>query len=196
MTRTTQRGQAASKTNSIKWSKALERVLEQLNSLSADEAEVQFRKCCGSTAWASNTAAERPFATLSELITKADDIWWSLKPHDWLEAFRCHPKIGEKKAADQISLEAQKWSEQEQAGVGNVTQATTQALTELNQEYEEKFGYICIVCATGKSSAEMLASLRERLKNDPDTELRTAAGEQAKITQLRLKKLIDSFEIA
>jgi len=174
----------------------LERVLEQLNSLSADEAEVEFKKCCGSTGWARQMANCRPFATLAELITKADDVWWSLKPDDWLEAFRHHPKIGEKKATAQTSLEAQKWSEQEQAGVGNAGRATTQALTELNEEYEEKFGYIYIVCATGKSSAEMLAILRERLKNDPDTELRTAAGEQAKITQLRLKKLIAGFEIA
>ncbi len=170
--------------------KPLEPVLEQLNSLSADAAEVEFRKCCGSTAWASTMASERPFASLAELITKADDVWWSLRPNDWLEAFRCHPKIGERKAADRTSLEAQKWSEQEQAGVGKMTQATTQSLTELNQEYEEKFGYIYIVCATGKSSGEMLASLRERVKNDPATELRSAASEQAKITQLRLKKLI------
>ena len=170
--------------------------LERLNSLSPDEAEVEFRKCCGATAWASKMATERPFATLTELITKADDVWWSLKPDDWLEAFRCHPKIGEKKAATQTSLETQKWSEQEQAGIVNAAQATTRALTELNQEYEEKFGYIYIVCAMGKSSEEMLEILSERLKNGPDTELRTAAGEQAKITQLRLKKLIDSYEIA
>lgn len=171
----------------------MERVLERLNSLSADEAEVEFRKCCGSTGWARHLANSRPFATLAELITKADDVWWLLKPNDWLEAFRCHPKIGERKAAAETSLEVQEWSEQEQAGVGNAARATTQALTELNQEYEQKFGYIYIVCATGKSSEEMLSILRERLKNDPDTELRTAAGEQAKITQLRLKKLIRQF---
>ena len=135
-------------------------------------------------------ANSRPFATMAELIAKSDDVWWSLKSDDWLEAFQCHPKIGEKKATAQTSLEAQRWSEQEQTGVGNVSQATTQALTELNQEYEEKFGYIYIVCATGKSSEELLAILRERLKNDPETELRTAAFEQAKITQLRLTKLI------
>ncbi len=151
---------------------------------------MEFSKCCGSIAWVRQMVNSRPFASLAEVVATADEAWWSLKPNDWLEAFRCHPKIGEKKAAAQTSLEAQKWSEQEQAGAGNAAQATTQALTELNQEYEEKFGYIYIVCATGKSSEEMLAILRERLKNDRDTELRIAAGEQAKITLLRLKKLV------
>ena len=136
----------------------------------------------------------RPYATEAELITKADAVWWSLNSDDWLEAFRCHPKIGEKKAASSTSLESQKWSEQEQAGIANTGHATTQALAALNVEYERTFGYIYIVCATGKTSEEMLAILRERLRNNPATELRTAAGEQAKITQLRLKKLIDSLE--
>ena len=136
----------------------------------------------------------RPFATESELITQSDAAWWSLNSDDWLEAFRCHPKIGEKKSATSTSVESQKWSEQEQAGIANTRHAVTKALAELNVEYEMTFGYIYIVCATGKTSEEMLASLRERLRNDPATELRKAAGEQAKITQLRLKKLIDRFE--
>ena len=139
-------------------------------------------------------AGARPYATEAELITKADAVWWSLNSDDWLEAFRCHPKIGEKKAAASTSLESQKWSEQEQAGVANTAHATTKAFADLNIEYEKTFGYIYIVCATGKTSEEMLASLRERLRNDPAIELRIAAGEQAKITQLRLKKLIDGFE--
>jgi len=172
----------------------LNRGLLQLNSLSAGEAEAELLKCCGSTNWASKMAAARPYATEAELITKADDVWWSLSSDDWLEAFRCHPKIGEKKAAASTSLHSQKWSEQEQAGIAKTGLATTQALAELNIEYEMTFGYIYIVCATGKTSEEMLTSLKERLRNDPTTELRTAAEEQAKITHLRLKKLIDGFE--
>ena len=139
-------------------------------------------------------AGVRPFATEAQLVTQSNAVWWSLNSDDWLEAFRGHPKIGEKKAAASSSLEAQKWSEQEQAGIANTGHTTTKVLADLNSEYERIFGYIYIVCATGKTSEEMLASLRERLRNDPATELRTAAGEQAKITQLRLKKLIDSFE--
>ena len=172
----------------------MNRGLLQLNSLSADEAESELLKCCGSTNWARKVAGERPYATEVELITRADAVWWSLSPDDWLEAFQCHPKIGETKAAASTSLESQKWSEQEQAGIANTGYATTQVLAALNIEYERTFGYIYIVCATGKTSEEMLTSLRERLRNDPATEFRIAAGEQAKITQLRLQKLIDRFE--
>lgn len=135
-------------------------------------------------------ARERPFDSVAALIARAENIWFSLAPHDWLEAFRSHPKIGSKKAAHRISAEAQKWSEQEQSGANNAGKETMQALAELNQQYEEKFGYIFIVCATGKSSEEMVSTLRERLENHPDKELRIAATEQAKITELRLNKLL------
>jgi OHCU decarboxylase len=136
-------------------------------------------------------ANERPFDSVAELIACAENIWLSLAPHDWLEAFRSHPKIGEKKAAEQTSAAAQKWSEQEQSGASNAGQETMQAFAELNREYEKKFGYIFIVCATGKSLEEMLSILRERLGNNPDEELRIAATEQAKITELRINKLLN-----
>jgi len=134
--------------------------------------------------------AERPFASLDDLSAKSDRVWWSLEPNDWLEAFRSHPKIGEKKAAQPISGEARRWSEQEQAGLLNSEQKILEDLAELNRAYEEKFGYIFVVCASGKSSEEMLALLRVRLENNPEEELRIAAAEQAKITQLRLRKLL------
>lgn len=171
----------------------MDQALERLNSLSAEAAEVEFNKCCGSIVWSKKMAAARPFATASEMISIADDLWWALGADDWLEAFRAHPKIGERKAAAQITIEAQKWSQQEQPSIGNARQETTQALAELNQTYEDRFGYIYIVCATGKSSEELLAILKDRLNNDPEAELRTAAAEQAKITQLRLKKLLGSL---
>ena len=165
--------------------------LEQLNSLPVAEAVREFRKCCGSGDWAQQMAAERPFSTSDELSKAADRVWWSLESADWLEAFRSHPKIGEKKAADAVSPEARSWSADEQASISSAGRDTMHSLAELNQRYEEKFGYIYIVCATGKRSEEMLGLLRERMDNDPDTELRTAASEQAKITQLRLRKLIE-----
>jgi len=164
--------------------------LASLNSLSSSQAEAEFRKCCGSKNWAQQLTAARPFATFDELTTKADRIWWSLDPQDWLEAFHSHPKIGEKKAAAPTAVEAQRWSEDEQAGTGDAAQQTLDALAKLNQTYEEKFGYIFIVCASGKSFEEMLAILRARLENSADAELRVAAAEQAKITQLRLGKLL------
>jgi OHCU decarboxylase len=164
--------------------------LRRLNSLAASDATTELLKCCGSRGWARRLSAERPFENLDELIDSSDRVWWSLEPGDWLEAFRSHPKIGEKKAASEVAVEAQKWSEDEQSGVRNSVQETTKALAELNGEYEEKFGYIFIVCASGKSSEEMLDILRERLGNGPEKELQIAAAEQAKITRLRLAKLL------
>jgi OHCU decarboxylase len=165
--------------------------LEQLSLLSAKEAESEFLKCCGSRRWARQMAGARHFASFNELSEMADRVWWSLEPRDWLEAFHSHPKIGEKKAEALTSDEAKRWSEAEQSGVSNAAAQTMQALAELNQKYEDKFGYIFIVCASGKSSEEMLAILRSRLENDPHEELRIAAAEQAKITELRLKKLVE-----
>ena len=164
--------------------------LEQLNLLPTREAESEFLKCCGSRRWAEQMIAERPFESLNDLIAKADRVWRALEPLDWLEAFRSHPKIGEKKAVATTSDQSKRWSEAEQSGLGNAAAQTLHTLAELNREYEDKFGYIFIVCASGKSSEEMLAILRQRLANNPDEELRIAAAEQAKITKLRLQKLL------
>jgi OHCU decarboxylase len=166
--------------------------LERLNSFATSEAESELLKCCGSRRWAQHMVQARPFASSSELTAKAEQIWWELEPADWLEAFHSHPKIGEQTAAAPTSDHSKRWSEAEQAGVSNAATQTLQALAVLNREYEEKFGYIFIVCATGKSSEEMLGILRGRLENPVDEELRNAAAEQDLITQLRLKKLIDS----
>jgi len=166
--------------------------LTPLNSLSADEATAELRQCCGSKRWAEQMSRDRPYETVEDLLEHADRIWWSLNPDDWLEAFRSHPKIGEKKASDNVSAQSHHWSGQEQAGMSSASQETANSLTELNRAYEQKFGFIFIICATGKSSAEMLAALQDRLQHDSDTELRLAAVEQAKITALRLKKLLNS----
>lgn len=166
--------------------------LEWVNSLTADEAARELLQCCGSKRWAREIANARPYATIETLLAKAHDTWWSLDPSDWLEAFRSHPKIGEKKAADKVSAQSQQWSGQEQSGVANASQDTVASLAALNEEYEQKFGYIFIICATGKTSAEMLSALRERLQHDPESELPIAAAEQGKITELRLKKLLTS----
>jgi len=164
--------------------------LEQLNDASADDAEIEFLKCCGSTRWAFEMTEARPFASNDALFAKADDIWWALSAEDWLEAFRAHPKIGEKKASATQAEQAQSWSAQEQSGVANASSQTKDELARLNREYEDRFGFIFIVCASGRSSAEMLAILNSRIDNDRDTELRIAAEEQRKITRLRLEKLL------
>jgi len=166
--------------------------LAWLNSLPPVEAEKELLQCCGSTRWAQQMAAARPYRTLENLTATANELWWSLDRNDWLEAFRSHPKIGEKKAADPVSTQASQWSGQEQAGVATASQETVDSLATLNRAYEEKFGFIFIICATGKTSAEMMSSLRERLEHDAVDELPIAAAEQSKITALRLNKLLTS----
>lgn len=169
---------------------ALNTQLKRLNSLSPAQAEAEFLKCCGSTRWAREMTDARPFTALEDLLARADSVWWSLNQEDWLEAFRAHPKIGEQKAASAQSEQAQNWSTQEQSGTEGAEAETRAALAAGNQEYEERFGFIFIVCATGKSSAEMLETLTRRLQSESGTELPVAAEEQRKITRLRLEKLL------
>jgi OHCU decarboxylase len=164
--------------------------LDWLNQLPPGEATTALQQCCGSARWAQQMIAARPYQNLEELIRRANDIWWSLDHRDWVEAFRSHPKIGERKAAQSVSTQTREWSGQEQAGVSNASQQTITSLAALNRAYEEKFGFIFIICATGKSPDEMLSALRERLDNEADAELKIAAAEQNKITGLRLKKLL------
>ena len=166
--------------------------LAWLNSLSDEEAAKELLQCCGSKRWVTEMATQRPFQSEETLLAAANDIWWSLDPSDWLEAFRSHPKIGEKKAADKVSAQSQQWSGQEQSGVAKASHETVSTLATLNHDYEQKFGFIFIICATGKTSDEMLSALRERLQHDTQAELPLAAAEQSKITELRLKKLLTS----
>ena len=164
--------------------------LEELNRLSPEHAQAELLKCCGSTAWAKRTSDARPFSNSDELASKADEIWWALREDDWLEAFRAHPKIGGKKAATAQSQQAQNWSAAEQSGVATASSQTIDELADLNRQYEGRFGFIFIVCATGKSSEEMLEILKTRFQNEPATEIRIAAEEQSKIIRLRLEKLL------
>jgi OHCU decarboxylase len=164
--------------------------LELLNALGRAEAEQALLQCCGAKRWAHTVAASRPYENVEVLITRANEIWWSLQPADWLEAFRSHPKIGEKKAAETVSDQSRQWSGQEQSGVSQASQETVDTLAMLNRVYEKKFGFIFIICATGKTSEKMLVALRERLDNDATRELTIAAAEQGKITELRLRKLL------
>jgi OHCU decarboxylase len=170
----------------------MQRDLAWLNSLTADEALKEFLQCCGSRRWAAEMVKQRPFPTEEALLGTANDIWWWLDRSDWLEAFRSHPKIGEKKAADNVSAQSQQWSGQEQSGVAGASPEAVDSLAALNHDYEQKFGFIFIICATGKTSDEMLLALRERLRHDTQAELPIAAAEQSKITDLRLKKLLTS----
>jgi OHCU decarboxylase len=165
--------------------------LQRLNALPDDEAAAAFLTCCGSTRWAREMARLRPFGSQADVHTSGAEVWLALDPADWDEAFRAHPRIGERKAAPSQGAQAAAWSAQEQSAAA-VEGDVAAALAAGNRAYEERFGRIYIVCATGKTAAEMLAILRARLANDPATELRAAAAEQAKITRLRLEKLLFS----
>ncbi len=164
--------------------------LAPLNALSVSAAERELGSCCGSTAWVRRLASRRPFGDANELHAVADEVWWNLTSNDWLEAFRVHPRIGERVASDPQSSVSKAWSDTEQSEVHAAPGGVRDILVQANAEYYERFGYIFIVCATGKSAQEMLAMLRSRLGNDPDAELRIAAEEQSRITKLRLEKLI------
>jgi 2-oxo-4-hydroxy-4-carboxy-5-ureidoimidazoline decarboxylase len=166
--------------------------LEQLNEAASDAAEARFLDCCGSRRWASEMTAARPFAEATALLKQAEQIWLSLDARDWLEAFAAHPKIGSRRAAPKQQIQSAEWSRGEQASVESAESSVLDALAAANRLYEEKFGYIFIVCATGKSAAEMLDLCRRRLANNPDAEIRIAADEQQKITEIRLRKLLEA----
>lgn len=168
--------------------------LDRLNALPAADAERELLACCGSREWARRVAAARPFPDAAALLDRADDAWRELGESDWLEAFRSHPRIGERRAEAGQTERERAWSAGEQAGMETAAEAVQRALAEGNREYEARFGHIYIVCATGRSADEMLALLRQRLSNAPADELRVAAEEQRRITRLRLEKLLAATE--
>ncbi|MBA2528720.1 MAG: 2-oxo-4-hydroxy-4-carboxy-5-ureidoimidazoline decarboxylase [Euzebyales bacterium] len=154
-----------------------------LDALTVPAFVAEVAACCASTAWARRLAGMRPFGDFARLLTAADEAWAGTGPQDWHEAFSAHPRIGERGTG---------WSQGEQAGATGASQGTLDALVEGNLAYERRFGHVFLICATGRSADEMLEALRERLGNDPDTELRVAAEEQRKITRLRLDKLVSA----
>jgi OHCU decarboxylase len=168
----------------------------ELDAMSKPQASKLLVECCGASRWVSAMLARRPFRTRATVLSAADKIWRSLDPKDWLEAFSNHPRIGERKSAVPLSERGSTWAAGEQSGVERADDEVRAALAAANREYEQRFGYIYIVFATGKSAEEMLALARKRLRNDPEVELHTAAEEQRKITRLRLDKLLDKGEVA
>jgi 2-oxo-4-hydroxy-4-carboxy-5-ureidoimidazoline decarboxylase len=163
--------------------------IEAINSMPPDDAGAAFLLCSGSHRWAERMLARRPFASADQLFATADQVWTALGCDDLLEAFAAHPRIGDldelrKKFAPTAAL-----ASREQAGVVGAGDDILRQLADGNRRYEERFGYIFIVCATGKSAAEMLDILNVRLRNTPERELAIAAAEQAKITRLRMEKL-------
>jgi allantoicase len=164
--------------------------IEQFNRLSREQALKALLDCCGATQWAQQMLKMRPFPDLEYVLDTADKVWAGLQRDDWLEAFRHHPTIGEKQAKAKQSANARRWSAREQSAAQKAQPKELEALAAENREYEAKFGYIFLICATGKSSEDILKNLHERMSNNPEAELRIAAEEQRKITRLRLEKLL------
>ena len=164
--------------------------LSRLNDRPEAEARAELQRCCGSSRWVEAILAHRPFAEASSLYAVADSVWWDLEPADWREAFAHHPRIGDLDSLRARSASTEQWAAGEQAGARGAPAELLTALAEANQAYEERFSYIFIVCATGKSAAEMLALLLRRLAHSPQDELRITGAEQAKITRLRLEKVL------
>lgn len=162
--------------------------LAEFNALPPARAEAILMDCCGCARWAMNVTVQRPFASMKALFDAADQNMQTLSREDWLEAFSHHPQIGEKAAAGSESH--RRWATGEQAGARVATEDVKTRLARGNREYYSKFGYIYIVCATGKSAEEMLALLEERLQNDAARELPIAAEQQRRITRVRLEKLL------
>jgi 2-oxo-4-hydroxy-4-carboxy-5-ureidoimidazoline decarboxylase len=167
-------------------------VLDRWNGLPDHEAAAEIFPCCGSRRWAERLAGRRPFADADALFTASDAVWAQLDPADWDEAFACHPRIGEKKAPGSATARSAEWSSREQSGVATAGVDIQERLKRANAAYEDRFGRTYIVCASGKSAAEMLAILERRMSNDDAAELREAAEQQRQITQLRLRKWLQT----
>ncbi len=163
--------------------------VERLDSMPDTEAAFKLAACCGSSEWVARMLARRPFETLKQLLTAAADVAKTLTDDDWLEAFRHHPKIGQRNSNAVVSTSAESWSAGEQSAVSAANTTVRAALVGGNADYEARFGFIFIISASGKSADEILAALRARMRNERDDEIRIAAAEQMKITRLRLEKL-------
>ena len=162
-----------------------------INDVASDQLFMSFHRCCGSDRWAEAMAGAHPFQSKAEMYGVAEHIWWHLDETDWKKAFSKHPEIGTDVGKIRKGFAAtSKLSEAEQAGVSESAMETLTALAAANAMYRDQFGFVFIVCATGLSGEEILTAMRGRMGNSPENEIRVAAGEQAKITRLRLAKLL------
>lgn len=163
--------------------------LAEFNILPISQARNELLKCCGSTSWVDRVMENFPFSSTDSIKVISDSAWFNCTKHDWLEAFSHHPKIGEKAGVTTKFQSTKNWADHEQSGVQNAKKDLLSKIAEANKHYVEKFGFIFIICATGKSAEEMYDNLNKRMNNDLEKEIRIAAEEQNKITHLRIDKL-------
>ena len=159
--------------------------------LPIEDAEEALLRCCGSQNWANKMAQSRPFGSLEAMHKEATRIWEDLKVQDWLEASEHHPRIGDRQALAALNASTRIWSANEQAGLEVAEEQILDRLASGNEKYSQRFGYVFLVCATGKSALEMLNLLEARINNSPELELQIAQQEQQKIMLLRLDKMFE-----
>lgn len=170
----------------------LNQPLNQLNFANEKVAFEQLLRCCGASKWALRVMAARPFADESALFAAGEREFDRLNEIDWLEAFSHHPQLGDLESLKRKFAATSGWASGEQAGTAVASEAVLGEMARANLEYERKFGFIFILCATGKSAAEMLTELRIRIGNGREVEIENAAEQQKQITRLRLRKLLES----
>ena len=163
--------------------------IAEFDHLGIEEKKTLLQQCCGSSTWVNNMVAVPPAEDLVDLLEIAEEQWYACHESDWREAFTHHPKIGDIDTLKEKFAATAQWAEGEQGEIKQASEQTLQQLAAGNQAYEQRFGYIFIVCATGKSADEMLQLLNQRLYNNPEVEIQIAMEEQLKITKLRLEKL-------
>ena len=164
--------------------------LAQLNTLGEREARVELERCCGARQWAERMLRARPYVDRAALFAVAEREFWALGEAGWREAFSHHPRIGDHGLALSKFARTAAWAAEEQSGAADASNTIKAGLAEANRVYEKRFGYVFIVCATGKTAEEMFGLLTARLENAPESELAIAANEQLEITKLRLEKLL------
>jgi len=164
--------------------------IEQLNKIDFITFKEKFMSCCGSQNWVKAMFEQRPFNSLDQLCVISDDLWQKCSDDDVKEAISHHPQIGDMESLKKKFSQKSNWSKSEQSGVDQADEKTIKKLRDFNIEYQEKYSFIFLICATGKSAAFMLAQLMERIKNSPEQEIKNAKAEQGKITKLRLEKLL------
>lgn len=168
--------------------------LGEFNQLNTEQAQESLAKCCTSERWIHIMTRARPFSSHTEMQKLALSIWYDLEEKDYLQAFEGHPKIGDINSLRKKYANTQTLASHEQASVAQADENTLSLLARANDEYLKKYGFIFIVYATGKSAAQMLSILKNRLLNDRMTEIKNAAIEQSKITALRINKLLGLTE--
>jgi len=163
-------------------------IIPWVNALQTKDAVDEFKKVCGSSSWCESMIRRRPFVDAASIHHAADQVFLSLMPSDWQDAFSHHPKIGDIHSLKMRFAGNDKWSQDEQAAAASTDESTILELANENANYETKFGFIFIICASGKSANEVLSAVRERIRHDPEQEMKIAAQEQIKITHLRIDK--------